>query len=60
MMPNRIFMTLAFAAAALVAGGCANEDPNEHHFDNRLYLDGESTVTTLLLKKDTPPPIRCS
>lgn len=54
MMPNRIFMTLAFAAAALVAGGCANEDPNEHHFDNRLYLDGESTVTTLLLKKDTP------
>lgn len=54
MTSNRIFMTLAFAAAALLAGGCANEDLNEHHFDNRLYLDGESTITTLLLKKDVP------
>lgn len=49
---NRMFRGL-FLAVALV-GGCAHEDPNEHHFDNRIYLDGESLTTTLLLKKDVP------
>ena len=40
-----LFALTVFVATAFV--GCKNEDPSEHHFDNKLYISA------------MPLPMRC-
>lgn len=49
MKQNRIIALLA-AATALSLAGCRHDDPNEVHFDNRIFLAGETMSAELPVK----------
>lgn len=43
-----LFALTAFVATAFV--GCKNEDPSEHHFDNKLYISAAAFTDEMLIK----------
>jgi len=45
---KRIFLFIALAAAMFV--GCRNEDPDELHFDNKLYISASAPTDEMLIK----------
>lgn len=48
---NKALIMAAFAVVAFV--GCKDEDPNSNSFDNKLYIEAESKVSTLLIKPNS-------
>ena len=43
-----LFALTAFVATAFV--GCKNEDPSEHHFDNKPYISAAAFTDEMLIK----------
>nr|WP_122119625.1 DUF1735 and LamG domain-containing protein [Alistipes megaguti] len=43
-----LFALTVFVATAFV--GCKNEDPSEHHFDNKLYISATAFTDEMLIK----------
>lgn len=48
---DKISLTL-FLLAAVAFTGCKNEDPAEHHFDNKLYISSAQLTDDLLIRDD--------
>ena len=48
---DKISLTL-FLLAAVAFTGCKNEDPAEHHFDNKLYSSSAQRTDDLLIRDD--------
>lgn len=48
---NKALIMAAFAVVAFA--GCKDEDPNGNSFDNKLYIEAESKVSTLLIKPNS-------
>ena len=48
---DKISLTL-FLLAAVAFTGCKNEDPAEHHFDNKLYISSALLTDDLLIRDD--------
>lgn len=48
---DKISLTL-FMLAAVAFTGCENEDPAEHHFDNKLYISSAIVTDDLLIRND--------
>lgn len=51
-MNFKLFSIAAFALAALAMAGCQNEDPNDTHFDNKLYISASNFTDAMLIKSD--------
>lgn len=49
---NRAYLMFA-ALVAVAFVGCKNDDPNDNSFDNRLYIEAEAKVSTLMVKPNT-------
>lgn len=45
-----LFALTVFVATAFV--GCKNEDPSEHHFDNKLYISAAAFTDEMLIKNE--------
>lgn len=43
---------LILGVAAVIFGGCKNNDADEHHFENMLYIDTESITEELYFKNN--------
>ena len=54
---NNRFAVLLLLAAALTAG-CKNEDPDKHHFDNKLYISSAPVTDDLLIEAGAPAQTR--
>lgn len=47
---DKVKMIFLFAGIALA--GCGNEDPEEHHFGNKLYVSSAAVTDDLLIRDD--------
>lgn len=50
---DRIFLPFLLGAVAAFTG-CKNDDPAEHHFDNRIYVSSGAVTNDLLIRDDIP------
>lgn len=44
------YSIVLLSAAALIWGGCANENEDTRHFDNKVFIDTESSLQEVLFK----------
>ncbi|MCC8034908.1 MAG: DUF1735 and LamG domain-containing protein [Rikenellaceae bacterium] len=51
MVPNK-FRIAVFTLAVLAFTGCKDEDPDKHHFGNKLYVSSSQVYSDLLIKED--------
>ncbi|MCD8072088.1 MAG: DUF1735 and LamG domain-containing protein [Alistipes sp.] len=51
MIPNK-FKVAVFALAAIAFTGCKDENPDKHHFGNKLYISSSQVYSDLLIKEE--------
>lgn len=52
------YMAMFGALAVILFAGCKNEDPSEHHFDNKLYVSSSLLTDNLLIEPGVDTEIR--